>query len=89
MKSSRIFPTFLNSLLIINIAGDSATVNYLLANGVQETSDSMGLTCFDWAAVEGNECVLHILHDANKDANRSVATVLAASCGRIEACQVI
>ncbi|KAL3989492.1 Ankyrin repeats (3 copies) family protein [Acanthocheilonema viteae] len=70
-------------------SGDSATVNYLLANGVQEIADSMGLTAFDWAAVEGNECVLHILHDANKDANRSMATILAASCGRIEACQFL
>lgn len=61
----------------------------MIANGVQETTDSVGLTPFDWAAAEGNESVLHILHDAKKDANRSMATILAASCGRNEACQVI
>ncbi|EFO20169.2 hypothetical protein LOAG_08321 [Loa loa] len=70
-------------------SGDSATVNYLLANGVQETVDRAGLTAFDWAAVEGNESVLHILHDANKNTNRSMATILAASSGHVEACQFL
>ncbi|MCP9263408.1 hypothetical protein DINM_006210 [Dirofilaria immitis] len=70
-------------------SGDSATVNYLLTNDVRETADSGGLTAFDWAAVEGNESVLHILHDANRDANRSIATILAASCGRLETCQFL
>ncbi|VIO88614.1 ankyrin repeat domain protein 28, putative [Brugia malayi] len=70
-------------------SGDSAIVNYLLANGVEETADSTGLTAFDWAAMEGNECVLHILHGVNKDANRSMATILAASRGHVEACQFL
>lgn len=73
----------------MNFTGDSATVSYLLENDVRETKDSDGFTAFDWAAVEGNESVLHILYNANKDVNRSMALMLAASYGRLETCQVI
>uniref|UniRef100_A0A8R1XRX1 ANK_REP_REGION domain-containing protein n=1 Tax=Onchocerca volvulus TaxID=6282 RepID=A0A8R1XRX1_ONCVO len=70
-------------------SGDSATVSYLLENDVRETKDSDGFTAFDWAAVEGNESVLHILYNANKDVNRSMALMLAASYGRLETCQFL
>lgn len=60
----------------------------MLANGVKESADSTGLTAFDWAAVEGNESVMQILQAANSDADRSMATILAASCGQVEACKV-
>ncbi|VDN05740.1 unnamed protein product [Thelazia callipaeda] len=64
-------------------SGDSATVKYLIANGVAETSDSSGLTPFDWAAVAGNESILHIIQERDQNKNRSLAFLLAASCGRI------
>uniref|UniRef100_A0A915Q4H6 Uncharacterized protein n=1 Tax=Setaria digitata TaxID=48799 RepID=A0A915Q4H6_9BILA len=70
-------------------SGDSAIVNYLIANNVHEIADSTGLTAFDWAAAEGNESILHILHDVNKEIDRSMATILAASYGCVEACQFL
>ncbi|VDN43938.1 unnamed protein product [Gongylonema pulchrum] len=43
----------------------------MLENGVKETADSIGLTAFDWAAVEGHDSILHFLLQLNPEYSKA------------------